>query len=194
MNLPSLATSPHRRAILASALLGAIVLLIVGVALLARLALDERAAGLEERRAELQVLASRLKARGPGLARAERTLSADPFLPGATPALAANGLQTRIVALAESCGVTLRTIGAEPATDTEPDGLPRVILQASAATRVAGLQRLLYRNETEAPFVLVDEVALRMAQTTTDDGAGPSLDPELEVDLRLVGFPRRKER
>ncbi len=190
--IAALAASPHRRAHLAVALLGAIVVVLAGAALWAWSDLDQRATLVEDRRFELQGIAARLKARGPGLARAERTLSGDPFLPGATPTLAANALQRRIVALAEASGVTLRTIGAEPASDTEPGGLPHVLLQASASARIAAVQALLYRIETEAPFVLVDEVQIRAPQGNTPNAAG-SRDPELEVELRLIGYPKRTE-
>jgi Flp pilus assembly protein TadG len=98
--IAALAASPHRRAHLAVALLGVIVVVLAGAALWAWSDLDQRATLVEDRRFELQGIAARLKARGPGLARAERTLSGDPFLPGATPTLAANALQRRIVALA----------------------------------------------------------------------------------------------
>lgn len=185
-------TSPHRRAHLAAALLGGVVVVLLGAALWAGSDLDHRAELIEDRRFELQSIAARIKARGPGLARAERTLSGDPFLPGATPTLAANALQRRIVALAEENGVTLRTIGAEPSSETEPGGLPHVTLQASASARVSALQALLYRIETEAPFVLVDEVAIRAPQAGPN-AAETSRDPELEIELRLIGYPKRKE-
>ena len=191
--LAAVTTSPHARAHLASAVLAALVLVLVGVGLYGCGEIEQQSARLEDRTFELQSIAARLKTRGPGLARAERTLSADPFLPGATPTLAANALQRRIVALAESCGVTLKTIGTEPSAETDRDALPHVTLQATATARIAGLQKLLYRIETEPPFVLVDEVSLRGPQASAAAGAEPSLDPELEVELRLIGYLHRKE-
>jgi len=185
-------TSPHRRAHLASAILAVVVLMAAIAGIFAWSTLDTEATRLEERRNELQTLTARLKARGPGLARAERALAADPFLPGATPTLAANALQRRIVALAEEAGVALRTLGAEAATEVDPGTLPHVTLQATAAARVAALQKLLYKIETEAPFVLVDEVTVRAPQAPIQ-GAAASRDPELEVELRLIGYLRRKE-
>lgn len=190
--LAAVTTSPHARAHLASALLAALLLVLIGTGLYGCSEIEQQSARLEDRTFELQSIAARLKTRGPGLARAERTLSADPFLPGATPVLAANAMQRRIVALAESCGVTLKTIGTEPSTDTDRDALPHVTLQATASARIAGLQKLIYRIETEAPFVLVDEVSLRGPQATSA-GTEPSLDPELEVELRLIGYLHRKE-
>jgi hypothetical protein len=192
--LSAFTTSPHARAHLASALLAAQLLVLIGAGLYGCSEIEQQSARLEDRTFELQSIAARLKTRGPGLARAERTLSADPFLPGATPILAANAMQRRIVALAESCGVTLKTIGTEPSSDTDRDALPHVTLQATASARIAGLQKLVYRIETEAPFVLVDEVSLRGPQATAaGTGTEPSLDPELEVELRLIGYLHRKE-
>ena len=185
--------SPHRHALAASALLGAIVVVLIGLALHAWSDVGERAARLEDRRFEVQAIAARLRARGPELARSERTLAADPFLPGATPTLAANAFQRRIVAVAEEAGVTLKTIGAEAAGDLEAGELPHIVLQASATARVGALQAFLYRIETEAPFVLVDDLTIRAPQAPAGGATAPSLDPELEVDLRLFGYPSRKE-
>jgi len=187
--IEALTLSPHRRAVTASALLAGLLVLIVGVGLWGWSDLSAESEAIEMRQAEVQAIAERVRARGPGLARAERTLAADPFLPGATPTLAANALQRRIVALAEDAGVVLKTIGAEPAA-VETGTLPSVLLQASATARIAALQKLLYRIETETPFVLVDEVALRAPQGR-DQTAAPSLDPELDVELRLIGYPKR---
>jgi hypothetical protein len=191
--IAALAASPHRHALMASALLGAIVTLAIGLGLYAWSDVAERAARLEDRRFEVQAIAARLRARGPELARTERTLAADPFLPGATPTLAANAFQRRIVAVAEEAGVTLKTIGAEPAGDVEAGELPHIVLQASATARVGPLQAFLYRIETEAPFVLVDELTIRAPQAPAGGNAAPSLDPDLEVELRLYGYPARKE-
>lgn len=191
MNLAAFAASPHRRAIVASAILAAILLALLVAAILGGLALADRTDLLDRRWAELQSTAARAKARGPGLARAERTLAADPFLPGDGPSQAANGLQTRIVALAEACGVTLKTIGAEAVVEVEPGTLPHVNFQASAVGRIAALQKLLYRIETESPFVLVEDVTLR-APPGGGGGLGFSRDPELAVELRLVGYLHRK--
>lgn len=184
--------SPHRRAHLATALFGAIVVALVAAGFAAKIDLDAREATFEERRFELRALVKRLEARGPGLARAEQALAADPFLPGATPTLAANALQRRIVALAEDCGVRLRTIGAETATDVDPGALPHVTLQLSAGARIAAVQKLLYRIETEAPFILVDEATIRAPQAGGSAGR-EARDPELEIELRLIGYLRRKE-
>lgn len=184
-------TSPNRRAHLATAILGGLVVVLLCAGLWGWSDLSRQAAHIEERRFDLQAIAARLKARGPGLARAERTLAADPFLPGATATLAANGFQRRIVALAEDSGVTLKTIGAEPAADDDKDGLPHVVLQASATARIAGLQKLLHHIETEAPFVLVDEVSIRAPQAPAE-GRSASRDPDLEIELRLFGYLERK--
>ena len=189
----ALSTSPHRNAMLASALLGVIVVALIGLGLHAWSDVGERAARLEDRRFEVQAIAARLRARGPELARSERALAADPFLPGATPTLAANAFQRRIVALAEEAGVTLKTIGAEAATEVEAGELPHIVLQTNATARNAALQAFLYRIETEAPFVLVDELTIRAPQAPAGGNAAPSLDPELEVELRLFGYPSRKE-
>jgi hypothetical protein len=182
-------SSPHRRAYLASLALAGLVAILAVAGLVATLDLGARETLLEQRRTEMRAIVKRLAARGPEMARAERALSADPFLPGATPTLAANALQRRIVSLAEATGVTLRTIGTET-IDAADGALPHVTLQATATARIAALQTLLYRIETEAPFVLVDELSLRAPQIENRGGV-PSRDPDLEVDLRLIGYLRR---
>ena len=191
--IEALTLSPHRRAVMASAVLAGLLVVIVGVGLWGWSDLAAQSEAIEARQAEVQAIAERVRARGPGLARAERTLAADPFLPGATPTLAANAFQRRIVAVAEEAGVTLKTIGAEAAGDLEAGELPHIVLQASATARVGALQAFLYRIETEAPFVLVDDLTIRAPQAPAGGATAPSLDPELEVDLRLFGYPSRKE-
>lgn len=188
----ALRASPDRRAVISVAILAAILVALAGAAIAARLSIDGRGAELEDRRVELATLAARLKARGPGLARAERALAADPFLPGATPGLAVNALQRRIVGLAEDTGIALRTIGAEPGPAPDPGTLPTVTLQATARARIAPLQKFLYRIETEAPFVLVDEVGIR-APAAASGRRATAPDPDLEVEIRLIGYLRRGE-
>ena len=188
----ALRASPTRRAVIASAVLATLLAAILAAAVGAWLSLARQEASLEDRRFDLASIAGRVKARGPGLARAERTLAADPFLPGATPVLAVNALQRRIVGLAEETGITLRTIGGEPGPEPEAGALPTVTLQASARAPIAALQKFLYRIETEAPFVLVDEVGLRAPTTGADRRVG-SNDPELEIEIRLIGYLRRRE-
>ncbi len=182
---------PRGRAHAATAILAALLVALAITGISAWLSIAGRAALLADRRFDLEAIAARAKARNPGLARAERTLSADPFLPGASPALAANGMQTRLVGLAEDCGVALKTLGAEPATDVEPGTLPRVTVQATARGKIEAIQKLLYRLETETPFVLVDDVSIRPAPAALD-GSGGSRTPDLDVDLRLIGFLHRK--
>lgn len=189
--IAGLFTSAHRRAHGASALLGGLIAAFALAGVLAAVDLGDREATLDQRRLELRAIVKRLEARGPELARAERTLAADPFLPGATPTLAANALQRRVVAVAEESGVALRTIGAETGSgDADAGGLPRVTLQATAGARIAALQKFLYRIETEAPFVLVEDLSLR-GPPSTPQGESAARDPELEIDVRLVGFLKR---
>jgi general secretion pathway protein M len=190
--IDALGAPPARRAVIAVAVLATILAALLASAVAAWLSLARQEVLLEDRRFDLASIAGRVKARGPGLARAERTLATDPFLPGATPVLAVNALQRRIVGLAEETGITLRTIGGEPGPAPEAGALPTVTLQASARAPIAALQKFLYRIETEAPFVLVDEVGLRAPTTGADRRVG-SADPELEIEIRLIGYLRRRE-
>ena len=116
---------------------------------------------------------------------------ASEFLEGANYALAANGMQQRIVELIESSGGKLVSVGVDPPDDTRNAMLRRVVVQANAELTNDGLQQVLYRLESERPFILVETLSVRNAPKQGGDEAGaPDHTIRLAVDLRTYGYFR----
>lgn len=120
-------------------------------------------------------------------------LAADPYLSGATLALAANSLQQRIVGLIEATGGTLVTVSIEPAVSDEDEAGRRVVVQAVAQMNNDGLQEVLYRIESEAPFAFIDNlVVTRVATRGSDEEEDKTL--RVTVDMRVAGYFRKAAR
>jgi len=125
--------------------------------------------------------------------RAATNLGAEPnaFLEGANYALAANGMQQRIVELIESSGGTLVTVGIDPPDDTQNSPGRRVVVQATSELTNDGLQQVLYRLESERPFILVDSLNVRNVPNRGDsEGNTRNRALRLAVDLRAYGYFR----
>lgn len=135
----------------------------------------------DSRQAELDILQRRTVVKQ---ATAEERLLADPFLEGATGALAANALQQRVAGLVEEIGGKLSSIAVEPPSD-EPDARARVVVQASADMDTAALQQLLFRLETGAPFLFVQQLTVQRVTEEASAGDRPQM---LHVDLRIAGY------
>jgi hypothetical protein len=113
------------------------------------------------------------------------------FLEGANYALAANGIQQRIVELIESGGGKLVSVGVDPPDDTKDATLRRVVVQANAELTNDGLQQVLYRLESERPFIMVETLNVRNApKQEGDEAAGHDHAIHLAVDLRAFGYFR----
>lgn len=138
---------------------------------------------LSTRESELELLQRRNVVRQTN---ATDTLVADPFLQGATLALAANTLQQRIVRLVDDTGGKLSAIGVEPPSD-EPETRARVVVQATADMTVDALQTLLFRLESGAPFIFVESLAVQRIENDSATEADPQY---LHVDLRVSGYQR----
>lgn len=120
---------------------------------------------------------------------------ANEFLEGANYALAANGMQHRIVELIESSGGTLVTVGVDPADDSEKSSLRRVVVQAVSELSNDGLQQVLYQLESERPFILVDSLSVRNVPNRGESETGAHNRPvRLAVDLRVYGYFRGADR
>jgi general secretion pathway protein M len=118
-------------------------------------------------------------------------IEANEFLEGANYALAANGMQQRIVGLIESSGGTLVTVGVDPADDSEKSSLKRVVVQAVAELTNDGLQQLLYELESGRPYILVDSLNVRNAPSRGEsDTDASNRSGRLAVDLRAYGYFR----
>lgn len=129
--------------------------------------------------------------------RAATDAGAEPnaFLDGANYALAANGMQQRIVELIESSGGTLVTVGIDPPDDTKNSPGRRVVVQATSELTNDGLQQVLYRLESERPFILVDSLSVRNVPNRGEsEGGAGNRSLRLAVDLRAYGFFRGASR
>jgi hypothetical protein len=113
------------------------------------------------------------------------------FLEGANYTLAANGFQQRIVELIESSGGTLVTVGIDPPDDNQASPGRRVVVQVAAELTNDGLQQVMYRLESERPFILVDSLSVRQVPNRgAGDGAAKDRSLRLAVDLRAYGYFR----
>lgn len=125
----------------------------------------------------------------------DKGAEANEFLEGANYALAANGMQHRIVELIESSGGTLVTVGVDPPDDTEKSPLRRVVVQAVSELTNDGLQQVLYRLESERPFIMVDSLSVRNVPNRGDSETGAhNRSVRLAVDLRAYGYFRGASR
>lgn len=148
---------------------------------------------LEAKSTSLDALKKRLLI--PARPATDHSAEVNEFLEGANYALAANGMQNRIVELIESSGGTLVTVGVDPADDTQTSPGKRVVVQVVAELTNDGLQQLLYRLESERPFILVDTLSVRNAPNRGDGDAGarnPAV--RLAVDLRAYAYYRGASR
>jgi len=172
----------------ASLLLAIVVVLAVGLwftkesADAARLELEAKATSLDALKKRMAI---------PPRTENEKAGEADEFLEGANYALASNGLQQRIVELIESSGGKLVSVGVDPPDDAKGTTLRRVVVQANAELTNDGLQQVLYRLESEHPFILVETLNVRDAPKHDGDEAAAhdSIVP-LAVDLRAYGYFR----
>lgn len=179
-----------RRSLAAVAItVAALVALAGGLSLLAMTA-GERAEAVASEQATLEALTARVRDRSPAAVRAERLLGGDPFLGETSATLAVNAMQRRLASLAGECGVALQTIGRDETREAGFPGLTAVALRIEAQASVAATQKLLYRLETESPFVLVDEIHLRPVERTD---AGAEVGRRLSIELVAVGFRRHGE-
>jgi hypothetical protein len=125
----------------------------------------------------------------------DKSADVNEFLEGANYALAANGMQHRIVELIESSGGTLVTVGVDPPDESEKTSLRRVVVQAVAELTNDGLQQVLYQLESERPFILVDTLSVRNVPNRGDSEAGNrNRAVRLSVDLRAYGYFRGASR
>ena len=180
----------------AAGAVGVLLLLLVSIAggmLFAKAEIDAMWSAVDAKSTDLEELRKRLQpsAQVPG----GPEVKLQPFMEGATYALAANALQQRVVGLVEGSGGKLVTVGVDPADTADDEAGRRVTIQAVVELGNDGLQELLYRLEAEQPFVFVDSlsVAKASARGAADGDEGQKV-LRLAVDLRVSGFHRRAPR
>lgn len=170
------------------------ILLVIVVALASGLWFAKETAGAAQLEVEakttfLESLKKRIQM--PVRSLADRGAEANEFLDGANYALAANGMQHRVVELIESSGGTLVTVGVDPPDETQTLPGRRVVVQAVVELTNDGLQQVLYRLESERPFILVDSLSVRNVPSRGDSDAGArNRSVRLAVDLRAYGYFR----
>lgn len=182
--------SVSRKAQGALAVLAILLLALVGGLFFVKAEADAAWSAVEAKAAELEALRQRMRTGGPRPQGA--TVEGEPFLEGATYALAANALQQRIVGLVEASGGILITVGVERA-DALDDAGRRVTVQATAELSNNGLQQVLYSLEAEQPLLFVDSLAVTPARGSGAEGQEQK-PRRLSVDLRVSGYYREAGR
>lgn len=112
---------------------------------------------------------------------------ADPYLTGASDALAAATLQSRLGELAERAGMTVSAV--EPAVSADAQDTGRVALTLSLTGAIDGVRRLLHAIESARPLLFVEDLDLLNPSVTEArfDAAGQVL---VSLRLRVAGYRR----
>jgi general secretion pathway protein M len=120
----------------------------------------------------------------------ERAATIAGYLEGPSDALAAAQLQDRVKGVVEAAGGELRSTQILPAqaVDVSP-GTRRATLLVQMVVAIDGLAEILYDLESDQPYILIDELAVRSQRVRRGD-RGPDAAPLLDVSLHLSGFVR----
>lgn len=191
----------NQRALGALAVLAAAVIIIAGGLLITMTMVKAKWLEIDAQQTELDALHRRIAAASkPGTS--EPAVTVDPFLEGANFALASNALQQRVVSLVEQSGGTLITVGVDPPSVDNDQAGRKVVVQAVAQMSNDGLQEILYRLESESPFVFVDSLTATRAanQGSGVGGGGGGGEGEdagrpivLAIDLRVSAYFRKAD-
>ena len=180
------AGSPHARSIQALAILAALAGLAGLWAFVLASDLSDLGTSVRQKKSEVQAFRARLEGRDKNKA---RQLS-EPYLEGATPSLASNALQERVVRVVEAAGGTIVSISVEP--QTAAVGLTARLLTAQvvAEMTIDAVQRALHRLETEPPALIVEGLLLDRRTAGASETDDPTRPTRLRIDARVVGFVR----
>lgn len=113
--------------------------------------------------------------------------AADPHLSGASEALAAATLQSRLGALAERAGMAITAVEPTQAADAATTG--RVALTVSLNGSIDGVRRLLHAIESDRPLLFVEELDL-LNPSVSEARFDPSGHVLLGARIRVAGFRR----
>jgi general secretion pathway protein M len=111
------------------------------------------------------------------------------YLIGPSDALAAAQLQDRVKDVVEAAGGELRSTQVLPAEAVDGSGTRRATLRVQMVVAIDGLAGILYDLESNQPYVLIDELAVRSQRPPRLVG-GPEVQLLLDVSLKLSGFVR----
>jgi general secretion pathway protein M len=108
------------------------------------------------------------------------------FLHNTAPNLAAAELQDLVRGAIENNAGRITTIqGAQP----RDDGRFRQIgISVQLFATTANLQKILYKLETQTPYVLIDSVTIRPLNAFRGFKPAPGVDPELSITLEASAF------
>lgn len=168
-----------------------VLLLLVGAGGFAGVSvLEARRLEIEAQQAQFDVLRRRLTMpaqSGP----TEASISIDPFLAEDSFPLAANALQERVVNLIDEFDGKLISVGVDPQATGDEDAARRVSVHVAAELTNAALQKLLYKLETEPPFVFIGRLATSRAVVRGQEGKAGAQEPRLAVSMSLTGYRRK---
>ncbi len=168
-----------------------ILLLLVGAGAFAGVtALEAKRLELEARQAQLAALQQRNRI-APQPAANEVPITINPFLMEESFALAANGLQERIVGLIDEVDGKLISIGVDPQTTGDEEAARRVSVHVAAEMTGKALQKILYDLETQTPLAFVARLnaSRRTSRSENDDAAKE--EPRLAVSMTVIGYRRK---
>lgn len=147
---------------------------------------------LDAQRNELAVLS---RPRPKPKAAQAKPITINPFLREENFALSANALQKRVVALIESSGGKLVSVGVDPPVTGDADLARRVTVQVSAELSNDALQKVLYSLESVPPYVFVENLSASVSDHTIGEKKQPqpaaAVAPNLVVTMSVVGYRRK---
>lgn len=154
------------------------------------------ATATEERNAKADLLERSVAAGRRAAIRPAAAAVTDPFVVAETATLAAAGVDADVRALAQSCGLSLRSSRADAKPD-EP-GTPsaigtRIEDQAIVEGQNDALQAMLVKLHAGMPVVIVDDLAIEPAeaeQTPLSDPQAPRLRMSLTVSAYWRASPK----
>jgi general secretion pathway protein M len=163
--------------------LGILLVLVIVCASSLALSLEMRSDAVQERSDRQDVLSrleTRLRSRTDAHGQIQTALApANAFLDAPTPGLAGADLQAYVTRLADR-HAALVSFGVQGSGGDQPADAIR--LEASMDIGLSALQVLLYRLESETPYVFVDSMTVRSANATPARGTA---DSTLRVTLGL---------
>lgn len=169
------------------ALLTGIFLALTGAAILPYVWIASLAAELQEKRAELRFMESRLQAAKGGVkVRLTAADNIDPlFVAGTTQGLALAGLQGFLGKLASDNGMAVERL--QPLQAEYQGGLAVLRMEVEAAGSIENLRNYLLAVETGQPLIFVNRVRISAPEGASQDNGGlPS--ERLDVALQLEAY------
>jgi len=113
------------------------------------------------------------------------------LIPGGNAALAAANMQGIVKSLIESEGGQVRS--AQNVAPFSTDGFENIAIQFDTSLPVTRLKDTTYRIETNAPYLFLDDVDIRMPESWQSEGA-PNDPPPLDVRWTVRAYRWTRQR